>query len=367
MRKKEEYPEQYDEYDRPEWQYENSVQEWNDFIDLDDGNYVDDEKYSAYDGNNAYDDEDYTYKGKIWASASYEKDHVRRGRAWRGAILWGIPALALTVFLGCAVYLLPKYLEYRRAAAGYASLQESTIRLWEKAVYVQAEGDDAEEGKPEEPMTEFPVLEIDFDKLVNVNEDFVGVLYIPVLDVLYPVTHSKDNREYERITYDGQRNSSGAIFLDAFNSRDLSDRNSFIYGHNMKDLTMFGKLKYFMQYPNLCNTNPYFYIYRSDRIFKYRIFAYYAVNARDFVYSSDSYNWSDAEYDEFVRRYSYRTLYLPDDSEIDFSLRPRLMNLSTCFGDDHVTNFIVHGALVATGSYEDILRQVREDAVEQAR
>jgi|GEM_PF-80397 len=287
----------------------------------------------------------------------------RRRRSWKDIILWLIPSAALMVFVSSAVYLVPRYLEYRRAIEGYASLEENTIRLWEKAVYVQAQQDpgEPEEEDVNEQMISFPMMEIDFDELKGINEDFVGVLYIPVLEVVYPVTHSKDNREYEKLTFARERNSSGAIFLDALNNRDLSDRNSFIYGHNMKNLTMFGKLKYFMAYPDLCDNDPYFYIYTPDKVFKYRIFAYYAVNTRDEIYALDSYDWTDADYDEFIRTCSYRTLYWPDDPELDFSLRPQLMNLSTCFGNDHVNNFIVHGALIGTGSYQEALRQMRSE------
>ena len=79
--------------------------------------------------------------------------------------------------------------------------------------------------------------------LSRINPEFVGILSIPELDIRYPVVQGADNEKYLSTTFEGKENPAGCIFIDCDNSRDLSDNVTFIYGHNMKDGTMFGSLK----------------------------------------------------------------------------------------------------------------------------
>ena len=85
--------------------------------------------------------------------------------------------------------------------------------------------------------------------------------------------------------------------MDAGNSPDLSDRNTVILRHNMKNRTMFGSLKKFIQEEGMADGNPWFYLYTEDKAVRYRIISYYTT-----VSGSDTYQsvYTDEDYDSYL-------------------------------------------------------------------
>ena len=65
-------------------------------------------------------------------------------------------------------------------------------------------------------------------------------LKFETLDISYPIVQTTDNDHYLHYTFEGQRNANGAIFLEHTNSSDFEDCNTIIYGHNMRNGSMFG-------------------------------------------------------------------------------------------------------------------------------
>lgn len=204
------------------------------------------------------------------------------------------------------------------------------------------------------PLVEVPTLAIDFEELTSINGDFACVLYVPALDMTYPVAYSSDNDEYLHTTFEGTKNASGCIFVDMNASKDFTDLNTILYGHNMKNMTMFGSLKRFSQDETLCASDPYFYLYFEGKTYQYRIFSYYVVSNRDdTVYGAVD---DEETYDAFVESAFTRsqfTDYENEEDQVDFSTRPLLVTLSTCFGTDHTENYVVHGALVGVHNNQD--------------
>ena len=160
------------------------------------------------------------------------------------------------------------------------------------------------------------------------------------------MVHSKDNEDYLHKTFDGIVNSSGAIFLDFLGNADLEDKNTFIFGHNMRNGSMFGSLKKFTTDDTLAANDPYIYIYTSDCVRKYEIFAYYF----SFV-GSDAYkNFAgDDGYDEYVRKAKANSLFVND--EVDLTMRPNILSLSTCSGTEHVRRLLVQSVLIGKAPY----------------
>lgn len=261
---------------------------------------------------------------------------------------WLIPAVLLVVFVFSFANFMREFLTYQQAKNEYKELG--------KYIEVIPEGEEAssdaeaEESTPEAPeedekeQYQYPNLQIDYDGLTATNSEFVGVIYIPVLNLTYPIAQSTGNDKYLHTTFEGTRNASGCIFLDCAASKDFSDPNSFIFGHNMKNGTMFGSLKQFLQKEELCDEDPYIYIYQKDQVLVYRIFAYYTIPVRDDVYDDFS---GDDGYDAYVADAGKHSVYHSSKEEkIDWSSRPDLLTLSTCYATGHVNNFIVQAALV---------------------
>jgi sortase B len=89
------------------------------------------------------------------------------------------------------------------------------------------------------------------------NSDTAGYLSIEGTVIQYPVVRGKDNSYYEKHTFSKKKNASGAIFMDSKNSMDLNDFNIVLYGHNMKDGSMFHELT---QYRKISFTRDHRYI-----------------------------------------------------------------------------------------------------------
>ena len=241
------------------------------------------------------------------------------------------------------------FLEYRAAEDEYASLQDHIVISEEPKKEApkkeKASEDEFDDEAEEEPVDLLhPHFQIDYGALSGVNADFTAVLHVPALSITYPVVKSKDNEEYLHRTLEGKANFAGSIFLDANAKGSYDHKNTFIFGHNMKNGTMFGKLKYFLRDDQLANSNPYVFLCRPEGITRYRIFSYYLTTVESPIYNDFE---GDKGYDQYLslvqRLSSYRNY--PKDS-IDFSRRPDIITLSTCSGPSGGNQrFIVQAAL----------------------
>ena len=84
--------------------------------------------------------------------------------------------------------------------------------------------------------------EVDFEKLQKVNEDVIGWIYIEDTDISYPILKGADNNQYLFQSYEKKYVVAGSIFIDSRCSEDFGDERTVVYGHNMKNGSMFGTL-----------------------------------------------------------------------------------------------------------------------------
>ena len=202
-----------------------------------------------------------------------------------------------------------------------------------------------EPAKVAEPKL-YPPLEIDLEYLKERNGDFRGWLYYPVLGVNYPVVQAEDNDYYLRRSFDGESLTAGCIFMDCEASADFSDRNTFIFGHNMRDGSMFGGFRDMASDTTICQENPYFYIYTEEAVYTYEIFSYYIVKEDSDRYMTFT---KDDTYDVYVEWALENSIY---QKEIDLSERNNIVTLSTCSGrSGSGKRLLVHGVLIRTEAY----------------
>lgn len=97
------------------------------------------------------------------------------------------------------------------------------------------------ETRPTEPM-EFAPISVDFNELWLYYPDLVAWLYCPTNSLNYPVVQTDNNQFYMTHLPNGRESAGGSLFIDCINEGDFSDANTVIYGHDMKDGTMFGYL-----------------------------------------------------------------------------------------------------------------------------
>ena len=274
---------------------------------------------------------------------------TRKKKKKQSFIHYLIPTVLFISMIVFGGLFLRDFLEYKAAEDEYASLQDHIVISEEPKKEApkkeKASEDEFDDEAEEEPVDLLhPHFQIDYGALSGVNADFTAVLHVPALSITYPVVKSKDNEEYLHRTFEGKANFAGSIFLDANAKGSYDHKNTFIFGHNMKNGTMFGKLKYFLRDDQLANSNPYVFLCRPEGITRYRIFSYYLTTVESPIYNDFE---GDKGYDQYLsliqRLSSYRNY--PKDS-IDFSRRPDIITLSTCSGPSGGNQrFIVQAAL----------------------
>lgn len=130
--------------------------------------------------------------------------------------------------------------------------------------------------------------QIDFDKLLAENEDTIGWVEVPGTEVDYPVVICGEDLIYMDHDFYGEWADHGTIFVDDFNGADFSQLHTVLYGHNMRDGSMFGSLHEY-QDEAFFEKNRDVYIYTPDGKRKtYRIFAAYE---RDDAYLLKTYDY----------------------------------------------------------------------------
>lgn len=265
-----------------------------------------------------------------------------------------IPVLLLFLVVVSAYKLIFIQLSYREANDEYEALMEDYAEgtgNTGKMVVIQSGVTENNDNRIErdENFSDYPSMYINFEALSEINTDFRAWIRVPVLDISYPVVRADDNEHYLNYTFEGKWNGAGCLFIDYENSDDLSDYNTYIYGHNMRNGSMFGSLKRFRSEPGLCASNPYFYLYTPDAVYQYEIFAYYRTE-----YDSDRFMLVNTEddYDYYIESAIRYSEYTPAEA-IDFTTRPNIITLSTCSGNSGTKRFVVHGALTATYAYDD--------------
>ncbi|MFT3985935.1 MAG: class B sortase [Lachnospiraceae bacterium] len=237
-----------------------------------------------------------------------------------------------------------EYDNLEKYAEQLASEKETSTVAAQKNVQQSETGRMTAEGETEKELQrnpnrkDFPDLEVDFAGLEEINRDVVAWLYVGAVGISYPVVQGEDNDYYLHQTFEDKKNSAGSIFMDWEVNADLTSWNTFIYGHNMKNGTMFGSLKRFIREEGLYEKDPYIYIFKKEGIYRYQIYSYY-VDSPD----SKSYWTCDTlkEYRQYIRTVTDKSVY---DCRTEATEEDNSVTLVTCSGaGSSKQRFFVHG------------------------
>ena len=167
---------------------------------------------------------------------------------------------------------------------------------------------------------------IDFNKLKEQNKETVAWIKVNNTNIEYPVVKADNNNFYLNHSFDKSQNLAGWIFADYRNKFDNTDKNIIIYGHNMRDGSMFGSLKNILNsdwYENEENTNITLYTENEKCI--YKVFSIYKIESEDYYIKTEFSN--DNEFEQFVNTIKNRSIKKFD---IDVSKEDNILTLSTC-------------------------------------
>lgn len=182
---------------------------------------------------------------------------------------------------------------------------------------------------------------VDFAGLREKNPDVVAWIQIPALDGLdYPVVIGEDNAYYVNRNWKKEESEEGAIFLDFRNRSDFSQPHNILYGHCMKDGTMFQPLGQWEKESFLRDSDKSVLLYLPEEVRVYEIIGSERVSALDSrVYKTD-YAAGEAWADAIHTTLSH--LWYASDAEYDGN--SEILTLSTCMGGDQ--RLVVHAICV---------------------
>ena len=185
---------------------------------------------------------------------------------------------------------------------------------------------------------------VDLDRLVKENGDIKGWIYIEGTDISYPLLQGPDNDYYLYRTYKKEYLFAGSIFIDAANAPDLSDQHTIIYGHNMKNDSMFGTLGKFKQ-QDYRDQHRYIYILMPGQDWnKYEIFSAYTADIDDGTFRI--FRENSEEYEKYISLATSKNMYTGIETP---SSEEKIITLSTCTSDlDEQKRFVLQAILVGT-------------------
>ena len=240
--------------------------------------------------------------------------------------------VAIAVFCYAAFNLYHIDTEYKKGTDEYNQIEEMAV--------TERDADSGEAAGPNAQLK--PPIEVDFDKLKSVNEDVVGWIYVDALpDISYPIVKGKDNQTYLHQTYEKNYNFAGTIFVDYENSGDFSDCNTLVYGHNMKNGSMFGHLKKFREDDRLYKQDKYFWILTPERNYRYEIISAYTTGVNSDTYTL--FKGPGEEFEKYLETIKGYSEIQTDDT--DLTIKDKIVTLSTCTGNES-TRFVVQGKRV---------------------
>ena len=177
---------------------------------------------------------------------------------------------------------------------------------------------------PSETETEEPVINQSVIDLQAVNADVVGWLTIPNTNIDYPFVWYSDNDFYLRRDLEKKYAQAGTLFMDYRCNRDFSSQNTIVYGHQMKNNSMFGSIKNFNN-KEFFDNNRTGTIFLANQTLELEIFAFLVVKAADKeIYKTDFSKTGNAGFMEYIAenaRYFRETPLGETD---------RFVTLSTC-------------------------------------
>ena len=231
--------------------------------------------------------------------------------------------IAFAVFLVAVIKLGMLLWEYYKGGR-YRDLKESVVSAREDT-----------DGLKEQEAGFF----VDFEKLRKVNPDVVGWIRIEKLGISYPIVQGEDNEYYLAHTFYKKENKCGSIFMEAENQGDFSDQNTFVYGHNMKDKSMFARLNEFRE-EDTFHENPEFYIYTPAGVRKYKIYSCQiaALGGESFRHQFSGVD----DYSRWQEEVQARSLYVMG---VEPKATQSTVTLMTCTPAGEGYRFLVHGAL----------------------
>lgn len=267
------------------------------------------------------------------------KKKGQKARTGRRKAAAGVLLICIAMAVGSGFMLAREICQYKESADTYAGLSE----------YVTPAETDGEKENAEAPeetgASSVSLPTVDFESLLAQGPDVKAWLELPGTVIQYPVTQGEDNSYYLKHLYDGTANKVGCLFIDYENAEDFSDNNTIIYGHNMRDGSMFSTLveykaqAYYDEHPEM-------YLVTPEGGYVAEVFSAFVASPEESGSETSPWalEWKDSgAYTTWLSAMQERSVI---ETGVSVTSSDKVLTLSTCTNGG-ADRFIVMGRLVA--------------------
>lgn len=257
------------------------------------------------------------------------------------------------VFCFYTYQLISSMIQYKNASTEYNSLEEQFVTVTQSATTapstdkitqtpletaLEEKKEEAPSAKENDTVVPNTPPQVDFKSLQELNNDVVAWLAVPGTQINYPIVKGNNNDYYLNHTFQKKRNMAGSIFMDYQADSNLGSTNTIVYGHNMKNKSMFATL---LLYKNSAfhQKYPYFWIVTPEKTYQCTIFTSYTCNIKDGIYEINMPENTFQNYlNKVVLKANYDTGILPAATD-------KIVTLSTCTNVNDSQRYVVQAIL----------------------
>ena len=183
-------------------------------------------------------------------------------------------------------------------------------------------------------------ISMDFAPLLQINSDAVAWLYAEGANIDYPVFHTYDNDYYLTHLYNHEKSEYGSLFVDFRNHKDFSDKNTVIYGHHMRNGTMFGSLESYRS-QDFYDAIPTMMLYTPEGDYRIELICG-TEESGDYEFVELQFE-TDSDFLAYVDRFRERSTFR---SDVEVQPDDRIVSLCTCSYAHNNARYMLIGKLV---------------------
>lgn len=278
-------------------------------------------------------------------------DKIKGKRSIRKVFRNMLIVLSTAAVILSAGYIVARLYDYYASARAYRTIEEMYVKH-------PLETEDKEPSVTESPAVpkedrEIPVamepqgnavperMKVDWDGLRAANPDVVAWLYVPMTGISYPVVQGGTNDEYLHKSFTGEYRYAGSIFLDSENAKSFTDRNTILYGHNMRDGSMFASLNSLSE--EAFAKDPWIWVLTPEKDLLYKAFSYHTGETEGSSYTLFSPFARHKDFPEWLDALVKGSAF---DSSLPGRYYERVLTLSTCTSRSYTERMILQGVLI---------------------
>lgn len=202
-----------------------------------------------------------------------------------------------------------------------------------------------ESGGETELGVNIPEKTLDWPEMMKLNPDIYAWICIPGTSIDYPVLqHPEDDSYYLEYNMNGTRGYPGCIYTEKLNSKEFTDFNTIIYGHNMRNASMFADLHDY-EVSTFFENNPYVFLYTGNKVFVYEIFAAYKTDDSHILYAND-FSTGKGRQDYVGRIFNNSDEKANIRADVQVTADSHLITLSTCVKGESDKRYLVQAVLL---------------------